>query len=121
MVSQRTASPGWFLHPGGKAGRTWNFADLDDGACSGGGDDCKEEDDIDVNYADTDDFVGDDELIDLPNMAMLMMGMTGKMMVMRRSLTFLVTTSSQISSRLGWGEASASKGSLKVNDQVHIF
>ena len=59
MVSQRTASPGWFLHPGGKAGRTWDFADLDDGACSGGGDDCKEEDDIDVNYDDTDDFVGD--------------------------------------------------------------
>ena len=30
------------------------------------------------------------------------------------TLTFLVTTSSQISSRLGWGEASASKGSLKL-------
>ena len=33
--------------------------------------------------------------------------------VIMATLTFLVTTSSQISSRLGWGEASASKGSLK--------
>ena len=40
----------------------------------------------------------------------VMMTLSAKVL---KIFTFLVTTSSQISSRLGWGEASASKGSLK--------
>ena len=84
MVSQSTARPGWFLHPAGTDGRTCRH--------------CFQNKSFWICF--------------LTSALMDWHWLSSWLLVMCQ--TFLVTTSSQISSRLGWGEASASNGSLGI-------